>query len=77
MLNSVADVAAFAESMGDKRFCYNGVLAMMERDNILPFYERKTLEVYKGVGNSYGWSDELCEIFDAYVNKHGAQELTD
>lgn len=76
MLNSVADVAAFAESM-DKDYHYNGVLSLMEQDRILPFYERKTLEVYKGVGKGYGWSPELCEIFDAYVEKHGAQELTD
>jgi hypothetical protein len=76
MLNSVADVAAFAESMG-KDYHYNGVLALMEKDHILPFYERKTLEVYKGVGKGYGWSEALCEIFDAYVEKHGSQELTD
>ena len=76
MLNSVADVAAFAESMG-KDYHYNGVLDLMEKDRILPFYERKTLEVYKGIGKDYGWSEALCEIFDAYVEKHGDQDLTD
>lgn len=76
MLNSVSDVAAFAESMG-KGYNYNGVLTMMEEDHIIPFYERKTLEVYKGIGKDYGWSESLCEIFDAYVEKHGDQELTD
>lgn len=76
MLNSVADVAAFAESM-DKDYHYNGVLALMEKDRIIPFYESKTLEIYKGVGKDYGWSETLCEIFDAYVEKNGKQELTD
>lgn len=76
MLNTVADVAAFAESMG-KDYHYNGVLSLMEKDHIIPFYERKTLEVYKGVGESYGWSEALCEIFDAYVEKYGDQDLTD
>lgn len=76
MLKSVADVASFAETMGEN-YCYNGVLNMMEEDDIIPFYERKTLEIYKGIGKSYGWSDDLCKIFDAYIDKYGDQELTD
>lgn len=73
-MNSVADVAVHAEKLG---YNYNQVLNMMERDQILPFYERKSLEVYKGIGNSYGWCDELCEIFDSYVDTYGKQELSD
>lgn len=76
MLNSISDVASFAETLG-KDYHYNGVLTMMEKDRIIPFYEQKTLDVYKGVGKDYGWSETLCEIFDAYVEKNGAQELTD
>jgi hypothetical protein len=76
MLNSVADVAAFAESMG-KGYHYNGVLVLMEKDHVIPFYEQKTMDVYKGIGKDYGWSEALCEIFDAYVEKHGEQTLTD
>lgn len=76
MLKSVSDVAAFAETLG-KDYHYNGVLTLMEKDHILPFYERKTLEIYKGIGKDYGWSEALCEIFDAYVDKHGDQDLTD
>lgn len=74
MLNSVADVAAFASTLG---YCYNSVLSMMEKDSIIPFYEQKTLDVYKGVGKDYGWSDDLCKIFDAYVEENGNQMLTD
>jgi hypothetical protein len=74
MLNSISDVASFAETLG---YDYNSVLSMMERDSIIPFYEQKTLDIYKGIGNAYGWSDELCTIFDAYVEKNGNQVLTE
>lgn len=74
MLNSVADVASFSESLG---YSYNSVLSMMENDSIIPFYESKTLDIYKGIGKDYGWHEDLCIIFDAYVEKNGSQSLTD
>lgn len=74
MLKDVYDVASFAENLG---YSYNEVISMMEKDDILPFYEMRTLEVYTGVGKAYGWSPELCTIFDAYVEEYGDQELTD
>lgn len=74
MLKDVYDVASFAEKFG---YGYNQFIEMMEKDGILPFYERRTLEVYTGVGKSYGWSPELCAVFDAYVEEYGEQELTD
>lgn len=74
MLKDVYDVASFAEKLG---YGYNQFIEMMEKDDILPFYERRTLEVYTGVGKSYGWSPELCAVFDAYVEEYGEQELTD
>lgn len=74
MLKDVYDVASFAEKFG---YGYNQFIEMMEKDGILPFYERRTLEVYTGVGKSYGWSPELCAVFDAYVEEYGDQELTD
>lgn len=75
-MNTVFDVASFSESLSDS-YTYNGIIEMMEIAGILPFYESKSIEVYKGVGKAYGWTEELCIIFDAYVEKYGDQELTD
>lgn len=50
---------------------------MMEKDDIIPFYEQKYLSIYVGIGKSYGWSEEVCKVFDAYVEKNGEQNLTD
>lgn len=74
MLNSVADVAVFAEKLG---FNYNQFINLMEESNIIPFYERKVLEVYKDVGIDYGWSEEVTNVFNKYVEENGSQMLTD
>lgn len=74
MLNSVFDVAEFAEKFG---FNYNEFINLMEKSKIIPFYERKVLEVYIGVGKDYGWSEEVSNVFDKYVEENGTQMLTD
>ena len=73
-MNSVYDIACFAEEFG---ICYNSFIEMMEKDDIIPFYEQKYLSIYLGIGKSYGWSEEVCKVFDAYVEKNGEQNLTD
>ena len=68
-----ADVAAWADM--NKLGSYNGVLALMEEDHMIPGYESKTFDLYKGVGKSYGYGQELSNILDAFVQANGAQEI--
>lgn len=75
MTNSVFDVAEFAE-----RKCninYNAFINLMEKSKIIPFYERKVLEIYKDVGKDYGWSQEVTDVFNKYIEENGSQILTD
>lgn len=74
MLNSIYDVAVFAEKFG---FNYNDFINLMEKSKIIPFYERKVLEVYIGVGKDYSWSEDVSNVFDKYVEENGSQMLTD
>ena len=73
-MKSIYDLASYAEKFG---YSYNHVIGMMEESGLVPFYERKTIAIYKGVGNDYGWDKDLCFIFDEYVKEHGNEELTD
>ncbi len=75
MLNSVYDVAVFAESKCN--IDYNTFINLMEKSNIIPFYETKVLEVYKDIGKDYGWSEEVTYVFNKYVEENGNQILTD
>ena len=72
-MNTYADVAAWAEGEG---LCgYNATIALMEKSGLIPGYESPTFELYKGVGQSYGYDEELCRILDAYVSEHGDGEI--
>lgn len=42
---------------------------------MIPGYESKTFDLYKGVGKDYGYSPELSAILDAFVQANGAQEI--
>ena len=68
-----ADVAAWTDT--NKLGHYNSVLSMMEESNMIPGYETKTFDLYKGVGKDYGYTEELSDIIDAFVKANGAQEI--
>lgn len=72
-MEDFSGVAAWAEmnKLGD----YNNVLGLMEKDRMIPGYESKTFDLYKGVGRDYGYSEELSSILDAFVEANGAQEI--
>lgn len=75
MTNSVFDVAAFAEEKLD--IDYNKFIDLMEESKIIPFYERKVLEIYKDIGKDYGWLQEVTDVFNKYIEENGSQILTD
>jgi hypothetical protein len=72
-MEDFSSVAAWAEM--NKLGCYNNVLGLMEKDRMIPGYESKTFDLYKGVGRDYGYSAELSIILDAFVEANGAQEI--
>jgi len=65
-MTEYSDIAAWAETNGFSN--YNYILSLMEKSKMIPGYERKTMEIYEGVGKDYGYDQELCEILDSYVN---------
>ena len=72
-MEDFSSVAAWAEM--NKLGHYNNVLGLMEKDRMIPGYESKTFDLYKGVGRDYGYSEELSSILDAFVEANGAQEI--
>lgn len=72
-MEDFSGVAAWASmnNLGD----YNAVIGMMEKDHMIPGYESKTFDLYKGVGRDYGYSQELSQILDAFVEANGEQEI--
>ena len=73
MMLYYADVAAWAD--GNGKGDYNTVLGLMTKDRMIPGYESKTFDLYKGVGRDYGYSEELSGILDAFVESKGPQEI--
>lgn len=64
-MTEYSDIAAWAETNGYGN--YNYILSLMEKSKMIPGYERKTMEIYEGVGKDYGYNEELCKILDSYV----------
>lgn len=72
-MNRYSDVAAWASArgLGD----YNNIIDLMQTNRMIPGYESSTWEVYKGVGNDYGYCNELSDILDAYASEFGSTEI--
>lgn len=64
-----SDVAVWgsANGFGD----YNSIIVMMERDSMIPGYETHSRDLYKGMGEDYGYSDTLSAIINGFVAEHG------
>lgn len=73
-LKSIGDVAIHAEAEG---FCsYNMALSHFESDRIIPAYECHFMELYKGIGGEYEWSEISTKIFDSFMKKYGYLTIT-
>ena len=72
-MKDYADVASWADT--NKLGHYNSIISLMEDDTMIPGYESKTFDLYKGVGKDYGYAPELCQILDAFVEANGAQKI--
>lgn len=59
---SVSELAVLMENNSD--LYYNGILSMLEKAHLIPFYETNIKEIYVGFGEDYGWSYELCKVLD-------------
>jgi hypothetical protein len=68
----IGDLAVFAEEIG---YGYNESITIMEKDRFVPFYEAKYKELYIGMGKDYGFSPELTNIIDKFVEVHGECEI--
>lgn len=68
-----ADVAAWADT--NKLGHYNSTLSLMEESQMIPGYESKTFDLYKGVGKDYGYTEELSSILDAFVEANSPQKI--
>lgn len=72
-MKEYSDVAMFAERK--ELANYNEAISLMEKDKLIPGYETPTFTLYKGVGRDYGYSEQLSNILDAYVEENGDTEI--
>jgi hypothetical protein len=73
-MKTIADVACYAEEQG--YLSYNQALAQFEKDGIIPGYEEHVLDVYDGIGNTYGWSEITCKIFDGFIEAYNVDSVS-
>lgn len=64
----VGEVSIIAESFG---YDHNGLIELLVKDRILPFYESHsfTVELSEVNSNAYGWSEDLVAIFKACLTE--------
>jgi hypothetical protein len=68
----IGDLALFAETLG---YNYNEAITIMEKDDFVPFYEKRFRELYIGMGSDYGYGEDLSKILDKFVEAHGECEI--
>lgn len=69
-MRDFSDIAAFASGKGLGH--YNAVIELMEKDGFL-HCDEGAVYVYTGIGKDYGYSEQLSEIFDKFVEEFGDQ----
>jgi hypothetical protein len=68
------DLLAYAETIG---IDWNNAINIMEADRVRPRYDMgNQLEIYPGIGKSYGWSEDSCKIVDGFMEKNELKSAT-
>jgi hypothetical protein len=58
------DLLHYACTIG---YHWNQAHDILVKDEVPPMYESRTTELYEGVGDDYGWSEDTCKIVNGFL----------
>lgn len=58
------DLLHYASSIG---FNWNQAHEILVNDEVPPMYESNSTDLYPGVGNDYGWSEDSIKIVEGFL----------
>jgi len=57
-------------------YSWNEAHTFLVEDEVCPMYESYTTDIYIGMGEHYGYSEDSGKVIDSFLKKEGLSEAT-